>query len=952
MQTTQPALTQDEDNRPTTKWADLFSKLKLSTRISVVTSVLFLIGILVVGAVSLNGFRSQLKDVLEDQQNTLLQRVADNLDQKLVMMQRGLVLSAKTVKPSDIATADDAQRFLDAQTGLQAMFERSVFLFSPEGRIIAEHPYRPARRGTDYSFRPYIRETVRTLKPYISEPFTTTKDDRDTVLMLTAPVIGEDGRLIAILTGSLGLTNPGMLGNISKAVVGKTGYLYLATSDGMLIMHPDKKRLAQPAFEPGKFKMFEQALKGYEGTAEAVEPDGAHVLTSFRKIPSADWIIAARYPVSEAFSPFNQMVLTFAQLLVVACILVLGAVWWLTRAQLRPLELLTRQIKGNSESGGRVALVDVEATAEIGDLKREFNGLVERLIDRETSLLETTRRYQLITEHSTDLITKVKADGVMTYASQASSALLGLHPEDLVGHAIGEFAHPKDRRLLKQTIDEALRDGEQKVLSYRVRRADHRYVWFESTLRLMPATEEAFQEILCISRDVSERKDMEDHLHDLARRDALTNLPNRLLLEEKIEKALYEATRENLFVALLMIDLDRFKTINDTLGHGAGDSLLKQAAARLQRCIRPSDIVSRWGGDEFVILLGGLRNIEVATEIADRCLKTLRAPFMYEGQELNLSGSIGISIYPHAGNEPEVLIKNADTAMYCAKDTANCYVIYEPRMNAEAKDRLVLENALHYALQRRELVLYYQPVISASSGRLVGAEALIRWQHPQFGLVPPCEFIPLAEHTGLIESIGEWVLREACEQMTRWRNAGLPSIRLAVNLSYRQFAKASIIDTVRSILDETGFDPHSLDLEITETVLMQDVANSNRLIDAFKQLGVSVSVDDFGTGYSSLNYLKQFSFNTLKIDRSFVKDIVGNERDAAILRSVVTLARNLNLKIVAEGVETREQMELLVHEGCNELQGYLFGKPAPADEFMNLSLSSPMTYIVGRKVAS
>lgn len=662
------SLVDGEDQEPRDRWLHALLKLRLSTRISVVTSVLFLVGILMVGVISLNGFKSQLKDVLVDQQNTLLQRIADNLDQKLVMLQRGLVLSARTVRPQDLATPDDAQKFLDTNTGLHAMFERSIFLFSPEGRLIAEHPYRPARRGQDFSFRGYIRETVRRQEPFISEPFTTTKDDRDTVLMLTAPVFSSDGKLIAILTGSLGLTNPGMLGNISKTVVGKTGYLYLATSDGMLIMHPDKTRLSQPAFEAGKFGLYEQALKGYEGTAEAVEPDGSDVLTSFRKIPSAGWILAARYPVSEAFSPFHRMIWTFAQLLIAACALVLGAVWWVTRAQLKPLESLTRQIKGNSASGGQVAVVAVNATGEIGDLEREFNGLVERLLDRETTLLETTRRYQLITEHSTDLITKVKADGVITYSSPVVSSLLGLSPDEVLGHAVSEFIHPKDRRLLKQTLDEAVKDGEQKVLSYRMRRSDHRYVWFETTLRLMPTNEKEFCEVLCISRDVTERRDMESHLHDLARRDALTSLPNRLMLEERIEKALYDATRESLIVAIMMIDLDRFKTINDTLGHGAGDSILKQAAARLQRCIRPSDTVSRWGGDEFVILLSGLRSIEIATEIADRCLKTLRAPFLYEGQELNLSGSIGISVFPNAGNEPEVLIQNADTAMYRAKD--------------------------------------------------------------------------------------------------------------------------------------------------------------------------------------------------------------------------------------------------------------------------------------------
>lgn len=479
-------------------------KYKLSTRLSLLTALLCLLSFLAVGLISLNGFRAKLKETLIDQQDTLMESVASGLDQKMLLLQRGLVLTAKQVKPWDLANSDSAQRFLDSQTGLHAMFDRSVFLFSPEGQLVAEYPYRLARRGQDFSFRSYIRETVRTRSPQISEPFTTTKDDRATVLMFTAPVFDANGKLIAILTGSLGLSKPDILDNLSKAQVGTTGFLYLVNAEGMLILHPDTNRLSRRAYAPGAFKLFDSALEGYQGTAEVKEPGGIEVLASFRRIPSVGWTLAARYPVAEAFSPFTDVVFAFVGLLTASCALTLAGCLWITRRELKPLELLTEQMRASSAAGGQVAEIHLHASGEIGELGTAFNDLVRRLRARECSVHETTRRFQLISQHSTNLVTTMRPDGCITYVSPVSSSFLGVPPEEMIERCILDYVHPKDRRLVKHTIEETRDDGAIKVIAYRMRREDETYVCVETTLRLMTSEDGGSSEVLCISRNVAD----------------------------------------------------------------------------------------------------------------------------------------------------------------------------------------------------------------------------------------------------------------------------------------------------------------------------------------------------------------------------------------------------------------------------------------------------------------
>ena len=426
-------------------------------------------------------------------------------------------------------------------------------------------------------------------------------------------------------------------------------------------------------------------------------------------------------------------------------------------------------------------------------------------------------------------------------------------------------------------------------------------------------------------------------LYHLAYHDVLTNLPNRMLLQDRLSQAIELARRQKRQLAVLFLDLDRFKHINDSLGHAVGDQLLQAVARCLLSCVRHSDTVSRPGGDEFVLLLTSIERAEDAAVAAQKILAALALPHSIDGHDLHITVSIGISVYPDDGQDVATLMKSADLAMYHAKeDGRNNYAFFRTDMNARAVQRQVIEASLRRALERREFVLHYQPKINLQSGALVGVEALIRWQHPEQGLLPPSQFVSIAEDCGLILPIGRWVLQEACAQARAWQQAGLAPITVAVNTSALEFRAKDFLDNIRATLDGTGLESRFLELELTESVLMRDAEATNSVLHALAELGVKLAVDDFGTGYSSLSYLRQFPIDTLKIDQSFVSHIGSNPNDATIVTAVISLGQSLNKRVIAEGVETREQCAFLVARHCDEGQGYYFGRPLVAADIAAL----------------
>jgi diguanylate cyclase (GGDEF)-like protein len=429
----------------------------------------------------------------------------------------------------------------------------------------------------------------------------------------------------------------------------------------------------------------------------------------------------------------------------------------------------------------------------------------------------------------------------------------------------------------------------------------------------------------------------EEAASQMAYYDTLTGLPNRALFYDRLNQALALARRRKTMLAVTFLDVDRFKTINDTLGHTMGDRLLKSIADRLKNCVREIDTVSRFGGDEFTMIFPDVRRVQDIDIVAHKILHSLSEAFLIEGHELFVTASMGISLFPADGCDADILVKGADTAMYRAKEKGkNNYQFYRPEMNAEALRRLTLENCMHKALRRNEFVLHYQPQVDLKSGLVTGAEVLIRWENPDLGFLYPKEFIPLAEETGLIVPIGEWLLYAACLQTKAWHRAGSRNLNIAVNLSMCQFRQKNLSGAITRALENTGLDPQYLDLELTEGIIMRDVEETVSTMRELRSLGIYLTIDDFGTGYSSLNYLKYLPLSKLKIDQSFVHGITLDPNDEAISKAIIVLAESLDLKVIAEGVETIEQLEFLRAHNCDEAQGYLLGKPLPAEEFTRL----------------
>lgn len=439
-------------------------------------------------------------------------------------------------------------------------------------------------------------------------------------------------------------------------------------------------------------------------------------------------------------------------------------------------------------------------------------------------------------------------------------------------------------------------------------------------------------------RDVTAHKLAEATIRHQALHDLLTNLPNRVLFNERLSESLNQADKNGNQLAVCFLDLDRFKTINDTLGHAIGDQLLQSVAQRLTKCLRIGDTLARWGGDEFTLLLPEINDSEDVAQIQESIIAALKPVFDIENHRLHVSVSIGIALYPLHGQDTETLIKHADAALCRVKlHGRNHYQFYHSAITSQAAELLILENSLHSALERQEFEVYYQPQVNISTGKITKIEALLRWRHFDLGFIPPEKFIPIAEETGLIVSIGEWVLKTACAQNKAWQDAlGLPSLSVAVNISARQFQQSNLVDTVTQILSETKLNHQCLELEITETVAMKNVGLTQTILMELHNMGVSISIDDFGTGYCSLSYLKTFPIHCLKIDRSFVRDLRNGNNDAAITTAIIALAHGLNLAVVAEGVETKEQRNLLQILDCQVMQGYLFSRPLTAEDTTKL----------------
>ncbi len=597
--------------------------------------------------------------------------------------------------------------------------------------------------------------------------------------------------------------------------------------------------------------------------------------------------------------------------------------------------------------GGEAVSVEVVATP-LFDREGRLSGVAgtlqrtpaTRTDEAEQALRRSEQRYRQIIDTTQEGVWLRDADARTVFVNRRVCEMLGYTAAEMLGRPVYDFMDADSRAEAERRFAQR-KAGVSQQHDVCYKHKDGSDVWAIVSASPLYDDGGGFIGGLGMITDITERKRQEETIRWQAYHDALTGLPNRSLLEDRLHQLLVMSGRQESPVAVMFIDLDRFKQVNDTLGHGAGDLLLKVVAGRIAGCLRAEDTVARLGGDEFAVLLPGVGHPEAVATVARKLLGALAQPLEIAGQEVSVSGSIGVSLHPPDGDDVPSLLKHADAAMYRAKGQGgNGYCLFAPSMSAHARANLLMESSLRQALTRGQFRLVYQPQVDLDTGQVRAVEALCRWHHPELGVIPPAQFIPLAEDTGLIVPLGEWVLREACRQAVRWRDGGYP-IPVAVNLSARQFAQPGLSGLVCSVLAETGLDAPWLELELTESAIMNSALSAVDVLHGFRRLGVRLALDDFGTGYSSLSYLRRFPFNVLKIDRSFIAGIADDRVNQALVKAILELSRALELEVVAEGVERDDQRRALRALGCWVVQGYLFSPPVPPDQVRGLQFCSP-----------
>ena len=671
-------------------------------------------------------------------------------------------------------------------------------------------------------------------------------------------------------------------------------------------------------------------IAGNELPARTIYPGimGRPVFGSVATIKSMNWGIVTEIEQKQLLVPIRVTLIKMAAIAIVAILFLAWMGLFLTNRLINPLTAISTDFKRLAQQDYSPCNISSNFT-ELQSLVTGFNGMVTEMDESQRDL----RQAAVVFSSSLDGIIITDTTRKIIAVNNALTTITGYKEQEVLGRNPSLFkSDHHDKAFYKAMWKTISETGHWRGEVWNRRKNGEAF----PTLLTINAVKDHNNKIshhVGIITDISTIKETEYKLSHLAHHDPLTDLPNRLLLNSRLEHALHHAKRKGTQVGVLFLDLDRFKNINDSMGHIQGDHLLKRVASRLAEGMRADDTIARLGGDEFVILVEGLEGIQGAAKVAKNTLNLFTQPFHLKEQEIFIEASIGISIYPNDSNNADMLLRNADAAMYRAKEKGrNNYQFYTKELTDEAFERLTLETDLRRALERDEFELYYQPQFALNNDTLIGAEALIRWNHPEHGLVSPNSFIPVAEETGLIVPIGEWVLHTACMQHQAWIAAGYPPIKIAVNLSARQFHKPGLVDTIADILKKTHMDATCLELELTESIVMDNVETTIKILKELHWMGIEISIDDFGTGYSSLSYLKRFPIDRLKIDQSFVCDITVNLNDAELVTAIIALARSMKLRVLAEGVENEAQLLHLKAQGCDEVQGYYYSHPVTAKE--------------------
>ncbi len=821
---------------------------------------------------------------------------------------------------------------------------RGLFIQSPDGRIVASTD--PTSIGRVRADAEYFRAALRADSVDLIH-----RDD-------SATHRHGIGHLGIYLAGSLYLDEQrlGVLvidvdaANIIQSVtdyhgLGSTGETLLVRRDtdgNALFLTPARfdpnaaMRRSVPA-DDLQSPFTEALLKQEQLFTDATDYTGHGVIAVTRYIEGTDWGLIVQRRHSDAYAPIISMRRTLLLLSGLFAVGVVLAALYIAGTITRPITRLT-EVAGRISAGALNERAEVSSVDEVGLLAQAFNQMTEDLIEDIHERRQAEEKFRALLKSAPDAIVIIDHSGQITLANLQAEQLFGYESGELIGKPV-ETLLPERYRVGHESVRQRyfsrplFRPMGEDLELYGLHKDGA-----EISIEISLAPIETGEGLLVASaiRDITERKQAEARLVRQANYDTLTGLPNRSLAADRMPQAMARARRTRQSLAVMFLDIDNFKNVNDTLGHAVGDKLLIEVARRLSRCARDDDTVARLGGDEFLLLLSGLDALTAAETVAEKILEALSLPCVLDGRELFLGASIGITGYPEDGHDAEVLMRNADAAMYRAKEAGrNTYRFFTPEMNIQLLKRLEMESHLRYAVDKGELRVHFQPQVDIRTGRLIGAEALLRWDNPELGSIAPDEFIPLAEETGLINPIGDWVLRQACSAARSWQGRTEGAIRVSVNISPVQFRGIDLVATVSRALEASGLSAALLELEITERVLIGDNPGTSRILQDLKRMGVRLSLDDFGKGYSSLSYLKRYPFDVLKIDRSFVSGVTDNVQDAALCKAITAMASSLKLRVVAEGVETQKQWDFLHAHGADLVQGYYISKPLSGDAFMH-----------------
>jgi diguanylate cyclase (GGDEF)-like protein len=732
-----------------------------------------------------------------------------------------------------------------------------------------------------------------------------------------------------------------------KVTFGRRGHAAIVDRTGRAIAHPVaewRESMKDMSFLPPVAMM----MKGKTGVSKFFTPAmQADMVAGYTTVPDVGWGVMIPQPFEELEERAKD-VKYVALAIALLGIGVAGFIsWYLAGILARPIQAVVDSARGVPQGNpiSHVSTPQRFIPPELRELMGSFNQMVDEIREKNSLMVETTTRLEEAQRiaHIGNWEWDVEQDNL--WCSDEFYRICNIIPSEYKNNyqSLVNLVHPEERGLFERSIKRALNQDERFNIEHRILLSDgnERFVHHEGTMTT--SKEDSPRRLVGIIHDITERKQYEDQLIKEANFDRLTDLPNRNLLLDRLKQTLLTAKRNNQMVGLLHINLDHFKDVNDTYGHISGDNLLIQAAKRLQSCLRQSDTIARLGGDEFTVILTNLSQEEVASVVASKIIANLEKPFLVDDYEVFIGASIGITIYPNDAvatndvHDPVSMLRHADIALSRAKDLGrNTFCYFTPRMDQEVTNRMSLANDLRKAVEQNDFSVYYQPIVDLKTGHIVSAEALVRWFHSERGAVSPAQFIPLAEETGLIGPLGEEILKQACEQAGSWQNLTVSPPRVSVNLSVRQLKLGLSKETIIQTLNNSGLSPSRLTFEITESMIMTDTEESIKWMNSIRELGIDFSVDDFGTGYSSLSYLKRLPVDVLKIDRSFIKDLMTNPEDSSLIETIIAIGRSQRLRVVAEGVEEVNQLNFLHQLQCDSVQGYYYSKPLPAKEFAEL----------------